>query len=422
MFEPDLALRFAAALGLGLLLGLERERAKSPETAFAGVRTFALIALSGATAAYIEQMLQQPWLVLVAFGALTALVVTSYFGATARGDFGMTTEVTALLAFLVGALCVWDQVRMAAAISVAALLLLALKDWLHRLAQRIEMADVEATLKFAIITVIVLPLLPDRGYGPPSLEVINPYEIWLMVVLISGLNFVGYILVKVLGSEHGIGLTGILGGLVSSTAVTLGFAQRSRSEPGLSPALVLGILLAWTLMFFRVLVEVGVVSGLLAARLAPGLGILGAASLAVSFAMWQRQRASSTASVGSVSNPFELGNAVRFGLLFGVVTFVTRAAELYFGEAGVYAAAALAGLNDVDAIALSMANLAAAQPDRAAVAARAVVIAVVSNTVMKFGYAFWLGGPGLRRALYPVAAALGVAGVVAAVVAGRVAA
>ena len=152
---------------------------------------------------------------------------------------GITTEISTLLAFLVGALCVWNRVEVAAAVSVAALLLLALKDWLHRLAQRIESSDVEATLKFAIITVIILPLLPNQAYGPPSLEAINPYQIWLMVVLISGLNFVGYILVKVLGSEHGIGLTGILGGLVSSTAVTLGFAQRSRAEPKQSPALVL---------------------------------------------------------------------------------------------------------------------------------------------------------------------------------------
>jgi len=422
MFEPDLALRFAAALGLGLLLGLERERVKSPEIAFAGVRTFALIALSGATAAYIEMVIQQPWLVLVAFGALTALIVTSYYGATARGDFGMTTEVSALLAFLVGALCVWDHVRIAAAISVSALLLLALKDALHRLAQRIQTGDVEATLKFAIITVIVLPLLPNQGYGPPGLEVVNPYQIWLMVVLIAGLNFIGYILVKTLGSEHGIGLTGILGGLVSSTAVTLGFAQRSRTEPAQSRALVLGILLAWTLMFFRVLVEVGVVSRLLAVRLAPGLGLLGAASLGICFVLWRRQRAAATASVGTVANPFELGHAVRFGLLFGAVTFAAHAAQLYAGEAGVYATAALAGLNDVDAIALSMANLAAASPDRADMASRAVVIAVVSNTVMKCAYAFWLGGPALRRALAPIAAALATAGVLAALVAGRTAA
>lgn len=421
LFDLDLALRFAAALGLGLLLGLERERAKHPDTAFAGVRTFALIALSGATAAYVEAALDLPWLVLAAFGALAALVVASYAVAASRGDFGMTTEVSALLAFLVGALCMWGHVQVAAAVTVSALFLLALKEALHRLAQRIESADVEATLKFAVITVIILPLLPDRGFGPQGLEVLNPYRIWLMVVLISGLNFLGYILVKALGDEHGIGLTGLLGGLVSSTAVTLGFAQRSRSEPGQSPALALGILLAWTIMFFRVVVEVAVVNRGLAVRLAPGLGLLGAASLGVCLFLWRRRHGAATGMVAAGPNPFELGQAVRFGLLFGAVTFVAHLAQVHAGDAGLYASGAVAGLTDVDAIALSMADLAARDPHSAPAAARTVVIAVVSNTVLKWVYAFWLGAPRLRRTLLPIAGALATAGALAAFVAGRLA-
>jgi uncharacterized membrane protein (DUF4010 family) len=331
----------------------------------------------------------------------------------------MTTEVSALLAFLVGGLCMWGHVRVAAAVTVAALLLLTLKQALHRLAERIESADVEATLQFAIITVIILPLLPDQGYGPPSLEVLNPYRIWLMVVLIAGLNFLGYILVKVLGNEHGIGLTGLLGGLVSSTAVTLGFAQRSRGEPAQSPALALGMLLAWTIMFFRVVLEVGVVNRALATRLAPGLGLLGAASLVVCFVLWRRRSGTATGSVAAGANPFELGEAVRFGLLFGVVTFVTRFAQIHAGDTGLYVAGALAGLTDVDAIALSMAELAARDPGSAPAAARTVVIAVVSNTVLKWVYAFWLGAPALRRTLLPIAAALAASGALAAFVAGR---
>src|SRR4029434_1794012 len=170
-----------------------------------------------------------------------------------------TTEITALLAFIVGALCGWDNVGVASVATVVCLLLLTLKDYLHRLARRVELADVEATLKFAVISVIILPLLPSQNYGPRPRYVMSPYKIWLMVVLIAGLNCLGYLLVKILGNEHGFLLTGVLGGLVSSTAVTLSFSQRSRQEPAMSSAFVLAIVVAWTIMFLRVVVMVGVV-------------------------------------------------------------------------------------------------------------------------------------------------------------------
>ena len=416
MFDLDLALRFSAALGLGLLLGLERERKRDAEMLFGGVRTFALIALLGALGAFMEHELDQPLLILAAFIALSALVIVSYATTAARGELGITTEVTALLAFIVGALCGWEKVGVASVATVVCLLLLTLKDFLHRLARRVEVADVEATLTFAVISVIILPLLPDQNFGPPPLDVINPYKIWLMVVLIAGLNFLGYVLVKIFGGEHGLVLTGILGGLVSSTAVTLSFSQRSRQEPASSSAFVLAIMVAWTIMFFRVVVIVGVVYGDLAMDLALALGCMAVAGVLVSFFLWQRSRARETGVVTAGANPFELSEAIKFGLMFGIVTIVAKAAQTYLGAAGLYLAGALAGLTDVDAISLSMANLAKADPQSLVIAARTIVIAVLANTLVKAGMAVFMGAPALRRTIMLATLLLLIAGMVGSLI------
>ncbi|MCK6371048.1 MAG: MgtC/SapB family protein [Gammaproteobacteria bacterium] len=397
MDDITLALRFGAALGLGVLLGLERERIKGPEKGFAGVRTIGLIALAGAMSAYFEQVIGLPWLGLAVFVAVASLVTVSYAVTAARGDVGITTEVTALIAFLLGSLCLRGYVPLAASLAVATALVLALKQWLHHLAQRIEGADVEATLQFAIVTLIILPLVPDQNFGPEPLDVLNPYKVWLMVVLISGLNFASYILVKMVGPEHGIGVTGLLGGLVSSTAVTLGFAQRSRMQPAQSGALALGILLAWSVMFVRVIIMVAIISRPTAARLGVVMGALALASLAMCWALWRRRKATETATVPAGDNPFELRQAIQFGLLFGVVTMVARAAQVYLGDAGLYLAGAVAGLTDVDAIALSMANLGASTPASIAPAAATIVIAAGSNTLVKAGIVAFTGAAELRR-------------------------
>jgi uncharacterized membrane protein (DUF4010 family) len=418
MTEGDplaLALRFAAALGLGVLIGLERERTQKPEGGFAGVRTFGLISLAGAMAAYVDVALARPALGLALFVAVAALVVVSAVVSARQGDIGITTEVSALLAFVLGFLCVGGNVPLAAGLAVASGGILALKQWLHNLARRIETADVEATLKFAIVTLIILPLVPNQTYGPPPLDVINPYQIWWMVVLISGLNFASYILVKVVGAEHGIGLTGLLGGLVSSTAVSLGFAQRSRTQPEQAPALAVGILLAWSVMFFRVVLLVAVIAPALAWALASRLGALGAVSLALAFFLHRRREGAARASVSAGANPFELGQAIRFGLLFGVVTFAAKAAQIYLGDAGLYLAGALAGLTDVDAIVLSMAQLALSEPASQGVAARTILIAVLANTGVKGAMAIFMGAPALRTVMLPITGALLAVGGLAAV-------
>src|SRR5215470_10140759 len=419
MFDLDLALRFGAALGLGLLLGLERERKRDAELLFGGVRTFALIALLGAVGAFLERELDQGWLLLATFVAVSVLVIVSYATTAIRGEVGITTEITALLAFIVGALCGWNKVGVASVATVVCLLLLTLKDFLHRLARRVELEDVEAILQFAVISVIILPLLPNQNFGPPPVDVINPYKIWLMVVLIAGLNFLGYLLVKVLGNEHGFLLTGILGGLVSSTAVTLSFSQRSRREPAMSSAFVLAIVVAWTIMFLRVVVMVGLVNRALAGGLAVGLGAMAVAGLIVSLLLWRRIRSRETGVVTAGANPFELSEAIKFGVLFGIVTVVAKAAEVYFGATGLYLAGAVAGLTDVDAISLSMANLATADAERLTVAARTIVIAVLSNTLVKTGMAVFVGAPALRRTLLLATLVVLIAAAVGAVIVSR---
>jgi uncharacterized membrane protein (DUF4010 family) len=413
MDEP-LALRFAVALGLGMLIGLERERAKGQDGG-AGVRTFALIALAGAIAGHLQSDLGLDWLALAIFVAVGALLVSSYVLTAQHGDTGITTEVSALLSFLLGLLCSHGQLQMAAWVAVAMALMLALKDWLHQLARRIDASDVEATLKFAIVTLIVLPLVPDHDYGPAPLDVLNPYKVWLMVVLISGLNFVSYLLIKVVGTEHGIGLAGLLGGLASSTAVTLGFSQRSLQADANAPALALGILLAWTVMFFRVVVMTGLVSGPLGLRLAMAMGALCVVSLGASYWLWRQRPARQRGEVSAGQNPFELGEAIKFGLLFGVVVFVAKAAQVYLGEAGLYLAAGVAGLSDVDAITLAMADRARDDAQNLDVAARAIVIAVLANTLVKSGLAATLGSAELRRLTLPISAALFAAGALAAI-------
>jgi uncharacterized membrane protein (DUF4010 family) len=411
-----LAIRFAAALGLGVILGLERERTKADEGGFAGVRTFGLIALSGGIAAYLGDSLGAPSLALVLFAAIAALLIVSYALAAVR-PAGITTELSALLAFSLGFLCVREHVGLAAGLAVLSVGTLALRDWLHRVAQRIESADIEATLKFALVSLIILPIVPNEPLGPAPFDVLTPYKVWLMVVLISGLNFSSYLLVKILGPEHGIGLTGLLGGLVSSTAVTLGFAQRSREKGSQPHALALGTMVAWTIMFARIVVIVAVLVPALARAILPWMTALGVASLGIALFLWRREARAEQHSVASGANPFELGSAIRFGLLFGVIALGAHAAQLYFGKTGLYVASALAGLTDVDAITLSMAELVRGGAEQISTAARAIVIAALSNTVAKGVMAASLGSPELRRIMVPATAALLAVGLAATLLA-----
>jgi uncharacterized membrane protein (DUF4010 family) len=404
--------RFGLALVIGGLVGLQREHAQGEDRqTFAGVRTFALFSLAGAGAALAAEILAHPGAFLAILAVVGALVVASHAISAWRGDVGLTTEMAAIVTFLAGALCYWGRYELAVALGVAVTTLLSLKLELHRLAQRITQADVVAALKLAVITAIVLPLLPDRAVGPAPWDALNPYQVWLMVVLVSGIGFVGYVLMKTLGAGRGIGLTGFLGGLVSSTAVTLSFAQHGRREAAQAGALALGIVASWTVMFARILVVVAVVNWDLLPRLAPPIVVAGVVGLLYTLVLLRAARTGGAPDL-EVTAPFELGPAVRFGLVYAGILLAARAAHLYLGDLGVYLSSVVAAVADVDAITLTLAEL--SYPGGGVdpiTAGRAIVVAAMANTLVKGGLVFVLGGRSLRRAIVPACLAMLVAGI-----------
>jgi len=411
--EPaTLFYRFGLALVIGGLVGLQREHAGGGKAElFAGVRTFALIALIGAAGALLGEILAHPWAFLVLLAVVGLLIVVSHGISSWRGAIGLTTEMAALLTFLIGAFCYWGMIELAAALGVTVTVLLSFKGELRRFAQQLTHADVLAALKLAVITAIVLPLLPNQTFGAPPWDAFNPYRVWLMVVLVSGVGFAGYVLMKRLGSGKGIGLTGFLGGLVSSTAVTLSFAQRGRREAALGRALALGIVASWTVMFGRVLVVVSVANAELLPRIVLPMAVAGLVGLLYSLVLLRAGRHGEAGAL-EVEAPFELGPAVRFGLLYAGILIAARAAHLYLGDLGVYLSSVVASVADVNAITLTMAEL--GRPGGGVdptTAARAIVVAAMANTLVKGGMVIVLGGRVLRRTIAPVLAAMLVAGV-----------
>lgn len=394
--------RFGAALAIGLLIGLEREHAaaRAQEKIFAGVRTFPLLSLAGCLAMLLSETFNSPLPLVTITLLLGALLAVTYAISARQGQLGMTTEIAALVTYLLGALCYTEKFALAAALTVATMVLLSLKLEMRTLAAKLSQEDIYATLKFAVITAIVLPVLPNRTFGP--LNVLNPYKIWLMVVFISGISFLGYVLIKAIGPRQGIGLTGLLGGLVSSTAVTLSFTQRSTREKALAHSFATAIMIAWTVMFARILIVVSALNRPLFNILWLPLLIAGAVGLGYCAYLTLAHRTRETGDV-EFANPFELGPAIRFGLLYAAILFIAKAAQTYLGDTGVYLSAIAAGLTDLDAITLTLSQLSSGPTGvlELLTAARGIVLACISNTTVKGGIVLASGSKELRRALLP---------------------
>ncbi len=401
MTQTDLFYRFGAALVIGTLIGLEREHSGSerPEL-FAGVRTFALIALSGAAAALAAEALASPLAFIAVLLVLGLLLSIAYYVIATRNDIGLTTEMSALITFLTGALCYWDYVLLAAAVGVVTAALLSFKGEMHRFAQRITRQDIYATLKFAVISAIVLPLLPNQSFGPPPFDVLNPYRIWLMVVLISGISFLGYVLIKLMPARNGVGITGLLGGLVSSTAVTISLSERSRQAPALAMHFALSIILAWAVMFLRTPVEIGAVDPSLVSTVWLPM-VLAAVVTLIYAAVLYRRLGKDVQEHVEFANPFELGPAIKFGLLYAVILLAARAAQLYLGSSGLYLSALFGGAADVTAITLTVAELHRTGSLDATAAVQALVLAAAANTVVKAAIVVFAGLPPMRKWVLP---------------------
>ncbi|HKJ72385.1 MAG TPA: MgtC/SapB family protein [Gammaproteobacteria bacterium] len=398
--------RLGVALALGLLIGLERGwklRERAEGTRMAGLRTFGLTGLLGGVWALLSREMG-PVVLGVGFAALAAVLILAHLQMVRAGvepDYGITTVVAGLLTFALGALAVVGYISIAAAVAVVAALLLGLKPVLHDWLRRLTEPELLAVLKLALISVVILPVLPNRGLGPWG--AINPYALWWLVVLIAAISFVGYFAMKVLGANRGIPLTGLFGGLTSSTATTLSFARLGRRKASLQGILAAGVAIAAATMFPRILLEVAVVNAGLVARLAPALVAMTVLGFAAAALLWYRAPSHEAEGEVALKNPFEVGPALQFGALLAAVMLLAEGARVWLGHTGVYLLAAISGLTDVDAITLSLARMARADlPGE--VAAGGVLLAAVVNTGVKAGLVLVVGG---RRMAGLVAAAFG---------------
>jgi uncharacterized membrane protein (DUF4010 family) len=420
MVTDDLALleRLATALAAGLLIGLERgwqARALAEGARVAGLRTFGLIGLLGGLASLLGQSQGLPVLA-AGFAGLALVLAVGYWRSTAAShDLSATSAVAALVTFGLGAAAGEGELAVAGAGAVVVALLLGTKPQLHRLVERIERRELLAVLQLLLMSVVLLPALPDRGLGP--WQALNPYRIWWMVVLVAGLSAVGYFAIRLAGPRRGLLLTGLFGGLASSTATTVALARRAATPAETAPPRLIaaGILLACAVMFPRMLL----VSVVIAPALLPPLAapLLAAGLAAVAVALWAAGGAAASAegaaNIGA-ENPFELGTALKFGLLLAAILLVTEGLRRWVGNQALYPIAAVSGLADVDAVTLSFSALVADGSARPGLAGGAILLAAAVNTLVKGGLGLaisrgrlwpWLGG-GLGAALLAGTAAV----------------
>lgn len=387
----------SAALSLGAVIGLERgwqEREREDESRVAGLRTFALLGLFGGVLGALAEPFG-PWPAAMAIGGVAFLAVSAYReNVHSNGSLSATTAVAMLLTVALGLLAGVGEPLLAIAVAVIAAVLLDLKPQLHRWMRHVEKRELSAALQMLVLTAVVLPILPDQGYGP--YEALNPYRLWWTVVLIAGLSLCGHLAMRLTSPSRGIFWTGLLGGLASSTAATLAVARRVRHDPSILSAATSGILAASCMMFVRMTAMVALLRPALLASM--GTAMVVAAMVLLATAVFGRRSPPSTASpahAADPASPFDLSTALGFGVLLGVMAVLTRAAQDWLGDVGLYALALLSGLLDVDAILLTVMQMTAqgALPiDQATIAAG---LAVCANMLMKTVLSWTIGGAAL---------------------------
>lgn len=384
---------FLTSLGIGLLIGLERER--SPY-AKAGLRTFALVALFGTIAAMLAEKTGSPWLLVFGMAAVGALIVAAYVGAPAQeNDPGTTTEAALLICYGLGAMVWYDNQMLAIMLAIITTILLYFKPELHGWSQRLTRRDLVSMLQFAVLSFIILPILPNQDYGPHN--AINPHQVWVMVVLISGISLAGYVALRLFSHRYGAVLLGLLGGMVSSTATTMIYARYSKTSAEMDTLAASVILLANLVVTLRLAVLGAVVAPAILPQLLPVLGGAFALGLMVTLLQWRRLPTHEALPVPEITNPTEIRTALGFGALYAIVLFCSAWLTDYAGNKGLYTVAAVSGLTDVDAITLSSLRLFELGKLQPTPVAAAITLALLANMLFKLGLVLFISGPALAK-------------------------
>jgi uncharacterized membrane protein (DUF4010 family) len=388
--------QLGVALALASLIGLERERTYQlgHYDDFAGVRTFALIGLLGSLS-YILSSYSQIVFALITAGFLV-LVVMAYFltgrdSGNLSGGVGMTSEIAAVLVYVIGILSGMEQYLLATVVALTVLSVLYFKNVLHRWAKQLENREFVSTIQFMIIAFVVLPLLPNQSYGP--YDFFNPYVVWLMIVFISGLSFLSYIAIKAFGAKRGISIIGFLAGFISSTALAFSFSAESKKNPSVVNPYAFAVTIAGSAMFFRVLIEIYVLNSELAGKLIIPMISMGVAGIIGACFLWLKKE-KVPEDIGKrmleLKSPFSLKPALKFGILFAVVMLASKFAAAAIGDRGIYLTSFISGFMDVDAITVSMANM-AKDGFMQKQAIIAIIIAALTNTFSKAAIFFIFG-------------------------------
>ncbi len=392
---------FLTSLALGLLIGLERERSPAAK---AGLRTFSLVALAGTLGALLSEKTGAPWVLGAGLMVMGGMMVATYFKSTASDDPGTTTIAAVVVCYALGAMVWYGMEQLAVTLAILATALLYFKPELSGVSRSLTRLDLVSILQFAVLSFVILPILPNQNYGP--YHALNPYQVWWMVVLISGLSLAGYAALRIAGHRHGTLLTGLFGGIASSTATTLAFSRHGRDNPSLIGMAAMVILLANWVVLVRLAVVVAVLAPGLLRPMAMLLGGGALAGLFVLYLLWRRLNDKRDAPTLEMKNPTEIRAALGFGALYAGVLFAAAWLSDLVGSQGVYAVAVVSGLTDVDAITLSSLRLFGLGTLHADQAVTTVLLAVLANIAFKSGLATVIGGAALARQVLPGMAAV----------------
>ncbi|MBI5107980.1 MAG: MgtC/SapB family protein [Rhodocyclales bacterium] len=388
---------FATSIGIGLLIGLERERQSDIK---AGLRTFALVGLLGCICALLAQLTDSGWILAAGLLAIAAMIISAHVSDPLdTGDPGTTSVVALLVCYALGAMVWFGHGSSAVMLAIATTVLLYFKAELHGISRSLTPVDLLSILQFGVLALVILPILPDRNFGP--YETLNPRNIWLMVVLISGVSLAGYAALRIVGARHGAALIGLFGGLVSSTATTMIFARHARAHEALARTAMVVILLANMVVLLRLSIVTFVVAP---AVLLPLLSVLGLGMLLGVVATlwgWRQLEAGDNLPLPHVANPTEIKTAIGFGILYALVLVLSAWLQDIAGSRGLYLLALASGLTDVDAITLSSLRMFGMEKLAANETVTAITLATLSNLAFKTGLVVVIGGKALARITLP---------------------